>query len=124
MVVVLFDHVGEHVLGVLLECLVPDARTAPWHLFPDHQTEFVAQVEDNPVLLVVSKPNKIRAHLADQLHLLSNEVITHRSGETGMIGMALRAAKENTLAIELEWAMLDELEMADPKALFLDALAG
>ena len=116
-VTVLIDHVGEHIFGVLLEGLAADAGAAPGGLLPDHQAELVAEVEDEAVLLVVGEADEVRAHGADEAELFADEVVGHGGGDACVVGMARGAAEEDTLAVELEWAVVDEFDVADAEAL-------
>src|ERR1700728_5141321 len=45
MVIVLVDHMSEHVLRVLLKCFVPDASPTQGNFFPNHETKLIAQLK-------------------------------------------------------------------------------
>ena len=108
-------------LRVLLKRLAPDAGAAPRHFFPNHQTKLIAQVEHQAVLLVVGEADEVCAHLANQLHLLADQIVTHRRSHAGVVGMALGAAQEYAFAVQLEGAMLDKLEAGGCRSARRDA---
>jgi len=121
---VLVDHVSEHVLRVLLKCFAPNAGAAPRNFFPNHETKLIAQLKHQPVLLIVGETDEVCAHLANQLHLLKNEIVTHCRSHDGMIGMTLGTAQECPFAVQPERTVLDKFKLAYAKALVEMHLAG
>ena len=101
----------------MLKCLAPHARATPRSLFPNHQAKLIAQVQHQPVLLVVAETDKVCAHLADQLHLFAHLVVAHCGGHSRMVGMALRAAQQHPFAIQHEGTVFDKLNLAYAKTL-------
>ena len=68
--------------------------------------------------------DEVGAHLADELELLADEVVGLGSGVVCVIGVAVGAAEEEALAVELEGAVFYELGVAYAEALFDLGLAG
>ena len=123
-VVMLIDHVGKHGFRVLLQCLVADAGAAPWRLFPNHQAQLVAQVEHQPILLVVREPDEVCAHLADHPHLFAHQVVAHRGSHACVVRVTMRSAQQYTLAVQLKRPVLEEFDLAYAKALVQMRLSG
>ena len=67
----LIDHIAQHAMRLLLPNVVADAAAAPWDLFPNHDAEFVAEIEDDARLLIMREPDEVRAHVLDHLHLFA-----------------------------------------------------
>ncbi len=105
-----------------MERVAADASAAPGDLFPDEDAEFVAEFEDAARLLVVCEADEVHAHVLDELHLLTDEVVGHRGCIAGVVFVAMGAAQEEAFAIELEGAMFDELGVADAEGLVSDVL--
>src|SRR5262252_8456285 len=120
MIVVLVDHVSQHAFRLPLVALPSQSAAAPWDLLPDQQTQLVAAIEHGARLLIMAQPDEVCSHLFDQRHLFANEILGHRRAEQSVILVALRAPDEESLAIELERAVLEEFEV--PKAKPLDHL--
>src|SRR5690242_7633675 len=117
MVIVLRDHGSELIARHVFEGVVADAAAAPGNFLPDENTEAVAVVEHAARLLIVRKPDEVDTHLLHQLHLLIDEIVGHGGGVASMVLMAVRAAQEQTLAIELEGAVFNKLGVADAEGL-------
>ena len=117
MVVVLLDHVRQHVLRILLKGCIADSGAAPGNLLPHHQAKLVAEIEHQAILLVMGEANKVRAHLADEMHLLPDLLVAHGCRNASVIGMPMRSLQENSFAVELERPMLYEFDVAYAKAL-------
>src|ERR1700694_1283815 len=64
----------------------------------------------------MAKPDKIRAHLLDQLHLCANHVIGQGRSKSGMVLFAMRAPEQQPLSIEFEGTMSQEFKVAESKA--------
>src|ERR1035437_5694765 len=96
-IVMLVDHVREHIPDIALERLVPHPGSAPRNLFPNQQAELIAQIEHQPILLVMRQPDEVGAHLADHLHFLAYQVVAHCGSHPCMIGMAMCAAQKHAL---------------------------
>ena len=116
MVVMLVDHVAQHAMSLLLPRIVADSTSAPEYLFPNHNAELVAEIENDSRLLIVRQPNEVRANVFDHLHFFSDQVFGHGGPNAGVILVSLRSANEQALAIQLERAMRDELELANAEA--------
>ena len=117
MAIVLVNHVGEHVAGtVLTEGFVANTGATPRHLFPDHEAELIAKIEHQAVLLVVGQADEVGAHVADELHFLADLIVAHCGGEAGMVDVAVTVPRNGSTrrcaCVELEGAMLDELDVA------------
>src|ERR1039458_3178230 len=123
-VVMLVDHVREHVFRILLKGMIADAGAAPWRLFPNHESKLIAQVDHQPVLLVVAEADEVCAHVADQTHLFSYQFVAHCSSDSDMVGVALGAAEKNPFPVEIEGTVLDKLNVANAKALVEERLPG
>src|ERR1700733_214830 len=122
-VVMPIDQVSQHVLCLLLKRLASYSRPAPRNLLPHHQAKLIAEIKDQPVLLVVAKADEVCPHLPNELHLLPNKVIAHRGCHLNMIRMALRATQQESLSVQLERTVLDKLDMADAKSFLCTVLS-
>ncbi len=120
MVVVLRDHVAQRAAAHLLEDVVAHAAAAPGNLLPHQDAEPVAVLEHTPRLLVVPQPNEICAHVFDELHLLLEQFIRHRRRIACVVFVAAGPAQQQTLSIQLERPMFDELGVADAECLMRD----
>ena len=117
MVVVLRDHVAQGAAAHLFEDVIANAATAPGNLLPHEEAEPVAVLEHAPRLLIVRQPDEICAHVLDEVHLLVEQVVGHRRCVAGVVFVAMRPAQQQTLAIQLERAMVDEFGVADAEGL-------
>src|SRR5215469_2078315 len=59
------------------------------------------------------KSDEVRAHLLNHLYLFADQVLSHGCTETGMVFMPLRSAYEHTLAVQLEWPVIQKFKMSD-----------
>jgi hypothetical protein len=116
MVVMLIDQVAQHLAALLLETLATQAAATPGNFLPSEQAEFVTEFEHERSLLIVAKPNKVRAHVLHRLEGFPHDVIRHGGGDSSVIFMIVRAAKQEPLAIELDRAALDPLDRAHAEA--------
>ncbi len=107
----------------LLEDVVADAAAAPGNLFPDEDAEPVAVLEHAARLLVVGETDEVRAHVLDELHLLVDEVVGHGGCVACVVFVAMGSAEEESLAVELEGAVVDPLGVANAEGLLRDVLA-
>src|SRR5580704_7715114 len=123
MVVVLGDHVAEHAARHLLEDVVADPSATPGDLFPDEDSEPVAVIENAARLLIVGETDEVRAHFLDEVHLLIDEVVGHGGCVACMVFVAMSSAEEESLAVELEGAVLDPLGVTYAEGLLRDVLA-
>ena len=117
MVVVLRDHVAQGAAAHLLEDVVADTAAAPGNLFPHEQAEAVAELEYTARLLVVREADEVCAHVFDELHLLIEQVVGHRRSVACVIFVAMGSAQQQTLAVQLEGPMVDELSVANAEGL-------
>ncbi len=122
MVVVLRDHVAQRAAAHFFEGVVSDARAAPGNLLPHEKTKAVAEFEYAARLLIMREADEVGADVLDELHLLGDQLIGHRGGIACMVFVAMRSAQKETLSIQLEGAVLDELGVADPEGLLRDIL--
>src|SRR6185369_13382775 len=115
----LIDHVAQHAARLFLVAVAAEAAATPRNLFPNEQAQLVAQIENRARLLKMAKTDEVCAEVFDQLHLFAHEILGHGRAEAGVIFMTLRAANQQSLAVEFEWSVLDELKRAHAK-LFAD----
>ena len=66
---------------------------------------------------------KFDAHVLHQLHLLVDQVVRHRRGVAGVVFVAMGAAQQQALAVQLEWTVLDEFGVANAEGLARDILS-
>src|SRR6266567_2559014 len=123
MVMVLLDHMSEHVLRVLLKRGASNARATPGNFFPDHETKLVAQIKYETVLLVVSEANEVGTHLTNEPDLLADKVVAHCGSHTRMVCVTLSATQQDSLAVQLEWPVFDKFYWANSKAFFETCLS-
>src|ERR1700679_3067432 len=123
MVIVLVDHVSEHVFRILLKRVAPNPGSAPRSLLPDQEAKLIAQVEHQSILLVMAEADKVCPHLADEAHFFANLIVTHCSRNSGVIGMALGAMQEQPFVIQLEGTVLDKFNPAYAEALIAMCLS-
>ena len=114
---VLFDHVRQHLLRILLKRCIADSGTAPGCFLPHHQTELVAEIEYQAILLIVGEANKVRTHVADEMHLFPDLVVAHGCGDAGVVGMPVCSLQQNAFAVELERPVLYKFDVPYAKAL-------
>src|SRR6185295_14800837 len=111
----LIDQVAQHAARLFLVALATEPATTPRNLFPYEQPELVAQIENRARLLKVSETDEVCAEIFDQLHLFAHELFGHRRGDAGVIFMTLGAANQQSLTVEFEWPVFDELKRTNPK---------
>src|SRR5689334_5471024 len=115
MIAMLVDEIAQHPPRLFLVALAAEPTATPRDLFPREQTQFVAHVERDPRLLMMTKPDEVCAEVFDQPHFLANEITGHRGGQTGMIFMTRRAPNQEPLTIQLERTILHKLKGANPE---------
>ena len=120
---VLVDHVGEHEARLVLPFFVAYAGAAPRRFFPNQNAKLVAEIEHQFRLLIMAEADEVRAHRLDQLHLGADERVRLGGREAGMVHVALRAAQQQALAVQLEGSVVNELRVADAETLVHDAIA-
>ena len=92
MIVMLVNQMREHVAALLLVSIAADAAATPRNFLPHQQAEFVAELQHQRRLLVMTKPNKIRTHVFDFLKRLAHDRIGHRSSNARVIFVILCSA--------------------------------
>ncbi len=115
MVVVLADHIAERAAAHLFEDLAAYSGAAPLDLFPDEDSEAVAEVEDAARLLVVREADEVDASILDELHLLVDQVVGHGGGISSVVFVAVGSAEQQALAVEFEGAVLDPLGVSQSR---------
>ena len=73
--------------------------------------------EDSPRLLVVCQPDKIHAHVFDQLHLLVEQFVRHGRRIASVIFVPAGPAQQQTVSVQVERPMLDKLGVANSEGL-------
>ena len=117
MIAVLIDQGAQHVESLLLIAAAAHSAAAPRDLLPHQQPERVAALQHDARLLIVAEAHEVAAHVLDHLHFPPDQVFRHRGGESGVVLVALGAADQQTLAVQLEGAVLHEFVPAQAEAL-------
>jgi len=76
-VVMLADHVGQHPPRLSLVLPAAESATTPGDLFPYQDAQAIAEMQDDPGLLVVGEPDIVHAHGLHEDHLLPHLILGH-----------------------------------------------
>ena len=117
MIAMLVDCICQLLAHHLLPVVAADAAAAPRRFFPHQQAKLVAEIEHQAVLLIMCEADEVRAHRLDELHLFADQVVGHRARVARVVFVPMRAAQQQALAVQLERAVLAELEVANAEAL-------
>src|SRR6185312_11014713 len=117
MIAVLVDGIRQLLAHHLFPVVAADAAAAPRRFLPHQQAKLVAEIEHETVLLIVREADEVRAHRLDELHLFADQIIRQGARVASVVFVPMRATQQQTLTVQLEWAMLDELEVTDAEAL-------
>ena len=71
----------------------------------------------------MAEADEVGAHGLDQLHFGADKLVGFRGREAGVVHVALRAAEQQALAIQLEGPVIHKLRVANAEALLHGALA-
>jgi len=74
-------------------------------------------------LLIVGEADEVRAHIFDEVHFLSDQVVGHGGGVSGVVFVAVGSAEQEALAVELEGAVLDPLGVTEAECLVCGVFA-
>ena len=117
MIVVLGDHINQHILRLVAICFITDSTTAPRNLFPHKNSQFVTKIEDDFRLLIMTKAYKIDAHFLHHLHLMDHLLFSHGRSHTCMIFMAMSTSQQKTSAIQMERTLLYKFKRTEAETL-------
>ena len=116
MVAVLRYHVGQHAAGLLAVGVTAQSAPAPGDFFPDEEAQLVAQAQDDVRLLVVSQADEVGAQGFYLLHFALHQLLGQGGAPSGVVFVAVRAAKQQAPAIEVERPVLLEAEVPEAEA--------
>src|SRR5690606_35742728 len=115
-IIMLFDHIGQHPTGLCLVYFTAQSTAAPGNFLPYQYTQAIARFQDDTRLLVMPKADEIDTHVFHHPHLVPDHVFRHCRAYASMVFMTMRTPEQQSLTIEIERALFREFEMteADP----------
>ena len=115
-VVMLVDHVAQHVAALLAESLSTESAPAPRDFLPHQQAKFIAEVEHKRSLLVVAQADEVGAHFFHERECLSNDCIRHCGRHAGVILVIMGSPEKESLPVYFERPVFDPFHGSDSKA--------
>ena len=113
----LADVITPNLTELYYVALSAQTAAAPGYFFPDEKSQLVAEPQNDAGLLIVPQADKVGTHLFYLLHFGAHHLFGQGSAYSGMVFMAVSAAQQQPLAVQVERPFLFEAEMAEAEVL-------
>ena len=94
MVVVLVNHVTQHLAALLFVNFTAQPTSTPRDFFPCENPQLVAQLQHQRCLLVMAEPHEVHAHILHRLQCLPHDPVRHGGSDSRVVFMVMRATQQ------------------------------